>query len=312
MKVLVTGGAGFIGSNLVDSLISRGNEVSVVDNLSTGKLENVNKNAKFHKIDLTDFSGLNGIFEKERPEVVFHLAAQINVRTSIRDPLLDAKSNVIGSINLIECCMRYGVKRIIYSSSGGAIYGDPKQLPAPETHEIRPLSPYGASKFAAESYLSAYHSVYGLDYITLRYANVYGPRQDALGEAGVIAIFIKNVLSGKPIVIFGDGEQTRDFVFVKDVVHANLLAIDYRGKHREFNIGTGIPTSVNTIKDQIKSILDKEVEVNYSEAIKGEVRDTYLDISLAKRELGFSPKTSLFEGIRETAHWMMDYLNSKR
>ncbi|MCS7109784.1 MAG: NAD-dependent epimerase/dehydratase family protein, partial [Candidatus Micrarchaeota archaeon] len=299
--------AGFIGSHLVDSLIFD-NDVCIVDNLSTGRLANVNKNAKFYKIDLTDFSGLNSIFQKERPEIVFHLAAQINVRTSIKDPILDAKSNIIGSINLLECCRKYNVKRIIYSSSGGAVYGDPKQLPVPETHEIRPLSHYGASKFAVESYLSSYHAIYGLDYITLRYANVYGPRQDASGEAGVIAIFISNILNGKAIVIFGDGEQTRDFVFVKDVVNANLLAMNYKGSCRVFNIGTGIPTSVNKLKDEIGRILNKEIEVKYAAAINGEVKHTYLDINLAKRELKFHPKTFLSEGIKETAQWMENYL----
>lgn len=303
MKILVTGGAGFIGSNLVDSLIKENHEVIVLDNLSTGKKENLNKNAYFYNIDLRDLSKLNSLFEKERPEIVYHLAAQINVRKSIKDPFYDESVNIAGSLNLLECCKDYGVKRIIYSSSGGAVYGEPQKLPAPEEHEIRPLSHYGASKFAVESYLSVYNAIYGLDYVTLRYANVYGPRQDFLGEAGVIAIFIRNVLLGEPLIIFGDGNQTRDFVFVKDVVDANLLSLKYKGNHRIFNVGTGVQTSINKIAEEIEKSIGKKIVVKKEDAIKGEVRDTYLDISRAKKELGFSPSVSISEGIRLTFEW---------
>lgn len=303
MKILVTGGAGFIGSNLVDSLIKENHEVIVLDNLSTGKKENLNKNTYFYNIDLRDLSKLNSLFEKERPEIVYHLAAQINVRKSIKDPFYDESVNIAGSLNLLECCKDYGVKRIIYSSSGGAVYGEPQKLPAPEVHEIRPLSHYGASKFAVESYLSVYNAIYGLDYVTLRYANVYGPRQDFLGEAGVIAIFIRNALLGEPLIIFGDGNQTRDFVFVKDVVGANLLSLKYKGNHRIFNIGTGVQTSINRIAEEIEKSIGKKILVRKEDAIKGEVRDTYLDISRAKRELGFSPSVSISDGIRLTFEW---------
>ncbi|MEM3455059.1 MAG: SDR family oxidoreductase [Candidatus Micrarchaeia archaeon] len=303
MKILVTGGAGFIGSNLVDTLIRKNHEVIVLDNLSTGKIENINEKAVFYNIDLRDSLKLKSLFEKERPEIVYHLAAQINVRKSIKDPFYDESVNIAGSLNLLECCKDYGIKRIIYSSSGGAVYGEPNKLPAPEEHEIKPLSHYGASKFAVESYLSVYNSIYGLDYITLRYANVYGPRQDFLGEAGVIAIFIRNALIGEPLTIFGDGNQTRDFIFVNDVVNANVLSLNYRGNFRIFNIGTGIPTSINQIAKEIEKTIGKKITIIRGEAIKGEVRDTYLDISRAKRELGFSPLVSISEGIRLTFEW---------
>ncbi|MEM4590210.1 MAG: NAD-dependent epimerase/dehydratase family protein [Candidatus Micrarchaeia archaeon] len=303
MKILVTGGAGFIGSNLVDALIRKKHEVIVLDNLSTGKIENINKKAVFYNIDLRDILKLKSLFEKERPEIVYHLAAQINVRRSIKDPFYDESVNIAGSLNLLECCKDYGINRIIYSSSGGAVYGEPNKLPAPEEHEIKPLSHYGASKFAVESYLSVYNSIYGLDYITLRYANVYGPRQDFLGEAGVIAIFIKNALIGEPLTIFGDGNQTRDFVFVNDVVNANVLSLNYRGNFRIFNIGTGIPTSINQIAKEIEKTIGKKITIIRGEAIKGEVRDTYLDIGRAKRELGFLPLVSISEGIRLTFEW---------
>ncbi|MEM4134250.1 MAG: SDR family oxidoreductase [Candidatus Micrarchaeia archaeon] len=303
MKILVTGGAGFIGSNLVDTLIRKNHEVIVLDNLSTGKIENINENAVFYNIDLRDSLKLKSLFEKERPEIVYHLAAQINVRKSIKDPFYDESVNVVGSLNLLEYCKDYGVKRIIYSSSGGAVYGEPNKLPAPEEHKIKPLSHYGASKFAVESYLSVYNSIYGLDYITLRYANVYGPRQDFLGEAGVIAIFIKNALSEEPLTIFGDGNQTRDFIFVNDVVNANILSLIYRGNFKIFNIGTGIPTSINQIAKEIEKIVGKRIMIKREDAIKGEVRDTYLDISRAKRELGFLPSVSISDGIRLTFEW---------
>lgn len=303
MKILVTGGAGFIGSNLVDSLVRENHEVIVVDNLSAGKTENINENAVFYNIDLRDASKLNSLFQKERPEIIYHLAAQINVRRSIKDPFYDESVNIAGSLNLLECCKDYGVRRIIYSSSGGAVYGEPNKLPAPEEHEIRPLSHYGASKFAVESYLSVYNSIYGLDYITLRYANVYGPRQDFLGEAGVIAIFIRNALIGEPLTIFGDGKQTRDFVYVNDVVNANILSLNYRGNYKTFNIGTGVQTSINQIAEEIEKTIGKKLMIRREDAIKGEVRDTYLDISRAKRELSFLPSVSISEGIRLTFEW---------
>ena len=299
-KVLVTGGAGFIGSNIVDLLIEKGYDVSVVDDLSTGRKENLNPEARFYKTDITDPS-LKDVFIKEKPEYVIHEAAQINVRKSITDPAFDARINILGSLNLIECCRKYNVKKTLYASSGGAIYGEPVKLPADENHQIRPLCPYGASKYSVENYLYINKKTYGLDYVALRYANVYGPRQDPLGEAGVVAIFMNKMLLGETPSIFGDGEQTRDFVYVKDVAAANLLALENKTKNTEYNIGTGKETAVNELYDQIKKILPAKKEAVHVDAVPGEVRRIYLDISRAQKELNWKPKTNLAAGLKETA-----------
>jgi len=301
MKALVTGGAGFIGSNLADELILRNHQVIVVDNLSTGKLSNVSKDAKFYKCDITNKEKLHEVFASEKPDVIFHLAAQINVRTSIADPVRDANVNVLGSINLLNCCREFN-SRIIYSSSGGAVYGEPRYLPADESHPISPLSPYGVSKYTVEKYIELYSSLYNLEYTILRYGNVYGPRQDPAGEAGVVAIFTDSMLNNKPLTVFGDGNQTRDFVFVSDVVNANLLALD-KNVQDAFNIGTGTKTSVNDIVQSLEKILERKAEVRYSNPIKGEVRDIFLDISKARKHLGFNPKFSLDEGLKLTIRW---------
>ena len=304
MKVLVTGGAGFIGSNLADELVLRGHDVSIVDNLSTGKMENVNGQAKFHKADLRDADQLESVFESEKPEAVFHLAAQINVRSSIKDPIYDASVNVLGSINLLECCRKHGVKKVIYSSSGGAVYGEPKNLPVDETHRIRPMCQYGASKYAVEKYLEVYKSVYGLDSIVLRYGNVYGPRQDPAGEAGVIAIFIDRMISGQEIIINDDGDQTRDFVYVGDVVAANVLALEKDPEEREFNVGNGKPTSVNGIVRSLEKALSVNANPRHMPAISGEVRHIYSDTSRARKSLGFEPAVGLDEGLKRTVEWV--------
>src|SRR4030067_347000 len=225
MKGLVTGGAGFIGSHVVDALISAGYEVVVVDDLSTGNLANLNPAATFYQMDIRS-QQLAEVFEKERPAYVDHHAAQMDVRRSIADPLFDAEVNVIGSINLIECCRRYGVKRLIYISTGGAVYGEPEYLPCDEAHPINPICPYGASKHTVEHYLFMYQQNYGLEYNVLRYPNVYGPRQDPHGEAGVVAIFTGQMLDDKQVVINGDGEQPRYFVYVEGCAQANRLAMN--------------------------------------------------------------------------------------
>ena len=303
MKVLVTGGAGFIGSNVVDALIEKGHDVAVVDNLSTGKADNVNKKARLHRCDICDTAGLDKVFEKEKPEAVHHFAAQINVRSSLNDPIFDARTNVLGSINLFECCRKHGVRRVVYSSSGGAVYGEPKYNPVDENHPVAPLSPYGASKYSVEKYLDFYGAVHGLDSVILRYGNVYGPRQDPAGEAGVVAIFTDRMLAGNGITINDDGNQTRDFVYVGDVARANLLALESKSGERIFNIGVGKPISVNDIVHGLEAALSTKAKAAHGAAIKGEVRDIYLNIDRAKKHLGFEPKVQLNEGLKLTVEW---------
>ena len=251
MKVLVTGGAGFIGSHVVDRLLQEGHDVVVVDNLVTGKRKNVPKAAQFYKLDIEN-PKLERIFRNERPSIVFHLAAQMNVRRSVEDPMFDAQVNVLGTLNVLEQASKHGARKVIFSSSGGAIYGEQLAFPAPETHITQPLSPYGISKLCGEHYLSYYHRLSGIQVVSLRYANVYGPRQDPEGEAGVVAIFIQKMLRGEQAVVNGNGRQTRDFVFVEDVVESNLMAM---GPEVEgvYNVGTGIETSVN---DLFKIVVD--------------------------------------------------------
>ncbi len=245
MKILITGGAGFIGSHITDAAIDAGMEVVIIDNLFTGKKENLNPCAKFYLADIRH-KDIADIFADEKPDVVCHHAAQVSVRNSVEDPCLDAEINVVGSINVIDNCKKFGVKKIVFASSGGAIYGEQEKFPAPEDHPARPDSPYGAAKLSVEHYLYIYKKVFGLKYIALRYSNVYGPRQDPHGEAGVVAIFTGKMLSGQTPFINGDGGQTRDYVYVKDVVQANMLAFqsDAEGP---FNVGTGIETDVNRL-----------------------------------------------------------------
>ncbi len=301
-KVLVTGGAGFIGSHIVDLLVEKGYPVVVVDNLSRGSKRNVNRKAKFYQVDILS-PRLKRIFAQEKPEIVIHEAAQINVRESLKDPKKDARINIYGSINLFQVAAKAGVRKIVYASSGGAVYGEPKSLPVTEDHPIEPLSPYGVSKYTAELYLKYFACSFGFDYVILRYSNVYGPRQDPKGEAGVISIFTDRMLKGKTPVIFGDGRQTRDFVFVKDVALANYLALKY-DKSGVFNIGSGEEISVLKIYETLKKILRSEVQAEFAPAVKGEVRRIYLDISLAREVLGFSPQVDFEEGLRQTINWV--------
>ena len=301
-KVLVTGGAGFIGSNIVDALLKKGYAVAVVDNLATGSRKNVSSKAVFYEEDIAS-AGLRGIFRKEQPDFVIHTAAQINVRKSVKEPLLDAKSNILGSVNVLECCREFKVKKVVYSSSGGACYGEPEYLPCDEKHPVNPISHYGASKLAAEHYFFIYRLLYAIDYTILRYANVYGPRQDAKGEAGVISIFLQNIHDNKVMRINGDGKQTRDYVFVGDVVQANLLALAADTPSRIFNIGTGKETDVNTIFSLIKKAAGTALSATHGPKIPGEVSKIALDASRAAKELGWIPKTSLSEGINKTVTW---------
>lgn len=295
---MVTGGAGFIGSHIVDRYINEGNEVIIIDDLSTGKKENINPQARFHHIDIRD-KGMEAIFEKERPEIVNHHAAQMDVRRSTENPAFDADVNIIGTINLLENSVKYGVKRFIFASSGGAIYGEQKDFPAGEEHQQFPLSPYGVSKLAGEKYIHYYSKNFGLRYISLRYSNVYGPRQNPEGEAGVVAIFIGRLLKGKEPVINGDGEQTRDYVYVDDVVEANISAARSETEG-SFNIGTGIETSVNKILSNLIDITKVDIKGIHGPPKKGEQRISVLDCSKAIKSLGWKPKVTLEDGLRRT------------
>ncbi|MBA2857939.1 UDP-glucose 4-epimerase [Methanococcus maripaludis] len=291
MKILVTGGAGFIGSHIVDILIENGHDVSILDNLSTGNEKNINKSAKFIKGDILDKNlDLTGF------ECVIHEAAQINVRTSVENPTFDGNINILGTVNILEKMKEYGVKKIIFSSSGGAVYGEPEYLPVDEKHSLKPLSPYGLSKFCAEAYIKLYNRLYDIEYCILRYSNVYGERQDPLGEAGVISIFIDKMKKGEAPVIYGDGNQTRDFVNVKDVAKANLMALYW--KNDVVNIGSGKETSVN----ELFKIISFETGFNknpiYKKEREGEVYKIYIDYSKAK-SLGWIPEVELKDGIKE-------------
>lgn len=298
-KILVTGGAGFIGSNVVDRLIAGGFKVVAVDNLSTGREENLNPEAKFYRADIRGREEMLKIIKEEKPDYINHHAAQIDVRKSIEDPGFDASSNIIGSINLIDAAYRTGVKKFVYISTGGAVYGEPEALPASEECPVRPISAYGISKHTVEHYLHLYSYNHGLNYTVLRYANVYGPRQDPMGEAGVVAIFTEKMLEGSEPVIFGSGEQTRDYVFVEDVVEANVLALS-GGDGGIYNIGTGAETSVNEIFRTLAEALDFRGRAACEKARKGEVDRIALDNSLARRELGWEVKNSLREGLEKT------------
>ena len=299
MKILVTGGAGFIGSHLVDKALEEGYDVVTIDNLNNGKLENLNKDAKFYKVDIVDIDNLSLVFEKEKPDYIIHLAAQISLRESLKNPIYDAEQNILGSINILECCRKFNVKKVVYASSA-AVYGFPKYLPVDEKHPINPFSPYGVSKHTVEHYLQYYHENFEIDYIILRYSNVYGERQDPLGEAGVIAIFIDKLKKGERPIIFGDGEQTRDFIYAKDVVEANLLALEKETENKVFNISTNTETSVNELFKKIKEIMNSNINPIYKNPIK-EVRNIRLDNSLAEKELNWKPKVELNEGLKKIA-----------
>lgn len=301
MKILVTGGAGFIGSHVVDQFIEAGHDVVVVDNLSTGREKNLNPKARFYRVDIRD-PELRKVFEIEKPEVVDHHAAQMNVRRSVADPIYDADVNVRGSVHLLELCREYGVRKIIYISSGGAVYGEPIYLPCDEEHPVRPLCPYGLTKYAFELYLYIYQQNYGIDYTVFRYPNVYGPRQDPLGEAGVIAIFTGQMLRGKPVTIYGTGDQVRDYVHVYDCARANMLALE-SGSGRVYNLGSGKGTTVNELFQRLKAITGYSGMPNYAPAKLGETFKIYLNAQRAKEELGWVPTISLEEGLRNTVEY---------
>ncbi len=303
-KVLVTGGAGFIGSQVAQCLMDEGLDVVVVDDLSFGRKEYVPKGASFRQMDIRDPKLLD-IFLKEKPEYVFHLAAQIDVRVSVARPIHDAEINVLGALQVLEGAVKCGAKRLIFSSSGGAIYHDPEKIPTPETEKAEPISPYGVAKRVFELYLIAAKNIYGLDSVALRYANVYGPRQDSKGEAGVIGIFVKKMLAGETPVLYGDGKTTRDFVFVEDVVEANIRAM--RSKQTGiFNIGTGVETSINALEKLVREATGMKTAAKREPGKSGEERRSCLDASLAKKVLGWTPKVGIEEGINRTVAWFRE------
>jgi UDP-glucose 4-epimerase len=301
MKILVTGGAGFIGSHIADAFIAHGHQVTIIDNLVTGRRENVNARAAFQQIDICD-AGVAEIFARGQFDVVCHHAAQMDVRRSVVDPRYDAEVNILGTLNLLQQCQNTGVKKFLFASTGGAIYGEQVGFPADEEHPTWPASPYGISKLACEKYIYFFAQNYGLRYVFLRYANVYGPRQNPHGEAGVVAIFCTRLLKGEQAVINGDGKQTRDYVYVGDVVRANLLALNYP-ENDYFNIGTGIETDVNTIFHWLNEAAGAGMPEHHGPAKEGEQLRSVLANDKARRLLDWQPKVSLAEGLKETAEW---------
>lgn len=299
-KILVTGGAGFIGSHIVDAYVAAGHEVVVVDNLSSGQRKHIPARVRFVQMDIRD-PALRSIFEQERPEIVNHHAAQSSVAVSVNDPRLDADVNVLGTLNLLMQCVEFGTKRVIFASTGGAIYGEPDRIPVDETHPARPISPYGISKLVGEIYLQ-YFASRGLEWAVLRYSNVYGPRQDPHGEAGVVAIFAQAILAARTPTIFGDGRQTRDFVYVGDVAAANLRALDAPAGQIA-NIGTAIETTVNDLFAKLADLCEFRGKPAYAPPRPGDVRHIALDLTRAKTWLKWAPQVNLDEGLSRTVEW---------
>ena len=304
MKVLVTGGAGFIGSHVADRLLADGHEVVILDDLSNGHVENLQPSARFYQMDLHS-PWIDELFRIERPEAVVHQAAQASVRRSVEDPVFDAGVNVLGTAALLQASVHHGVRRFLFASTGGALYGDADVIPTPEDYPTLPVSPYGASKLAAEVYLRTFHAMHGLSYAALRYANVYGPRQDPHGEAGVVAIFTRRLLSGEKARINGDGKQTRDFVYVGDVAEANarVLASDAVGS---FNVGTGIETDITTIFQVLKRLTGSSQPEEHGPPLPGEQRRSVVDARKIEKLLGWKPKTALDAGLDATVRYFRE------
>jgi len=308
MKVLVTGGAGFIGSHVADELLAAGHQVVVVDNLHTGHRHNVPAGATFYEVDITDLPALEKVFADEKIEAISHQAARANVRESMSDPVAYAKVNILGTLNLLELAHKYNCRKIVFASTGGAVYGegytpDNSKLPFTEKTWPQPKDNYGANKLSMEYHLDLYNANYGLKYIALRYPNVYGPRQDSKGEAGVVAIFAGAMLDDKPTKISGDGKQTRDFTFVGDIARANRLALESDAVGI-FNVGTGVPTDINTVHEVLTEVTGYSLKGEYMPRPVGEVMATYLDSSKAKSVLGWEAQVSLMDGLSAVVDWM--------
>ena len=307
-KILVTGGAGFIASHVAEAYLARGDQVVIVDDLSSGRRENVPSGAEFVEMDVSD-PALGDLIRSERFDLVNHHAAQIDVRVSVADPTKDARINVLGLINIAEAAREAGTKRFIFVSSGGVVYGEPEEIPTPEAAPKLPLSPYGVTKLVGEYYLNYYRMIHGLEYVALRYSNVYGPRQDPHGEAGVVAIFSTRLLEGEPLAIYGDGEQTRDYVFVRDVVTANMRVSDLVLPEDPgldawaFNVGTEVATSVNRLADVLESVSGVETGREYRDPRPGELRDSTLTTAKI-RERGWAPAFDLRDGLKETFNYI--------
>jgi len=301
MRTLITGGAGFIGSHVADEMLKQGIDVVVVDDLSSGKRENLNPDVRLYEMDICS-PKVSEVFEKEQPDYVHHLAAQISVADSVRNPVHDAMVNVVGSVNLLQNCVQYGVKKLVFSSSGGTVYGATENLPAVEDLPFSAMSPYGVTKICMEYYLPYYKAEHDLDYTVLRYSNVYGPRQDPHGEAGVVAIFAQAILDGRTPTINGDGLYVRDYVYAGDVARANYLSIE-QVDCDFFNIGTGVQTDVNQLYEMIAKIVGFDKGANSGPHRPGDLRRNYLDASKAERVLGWEPEVSLEEGLKRTVEY---------
>jgi len=304
MRVLVTGGAGFIGSHIADAYLAAGHTVGVVDNLSTGSAENLDPRIRLWQTDIRD-TAIDSILAEFRPDIVSHHAAQISVSVSARDPRGDADINILGALNLLDAAVRHRVQRVLFASTGGAMYGEQEALPTGESVFPEPVSPYGVAKYSVERYLHAFRHMHGLRSVVLRYANVYGPRQNPHGEAGVVAIFCRGILDGKTLTVYGDGGQTRDYVYVGDVVRANLLATmaALEGKVPIMNVGTGVETSVNDLVRLLGEAAGSPLLVEHAPPRSGEQRRSALDAALAARVLGWRPMTDVRAGLQETLAW---------
>lgn len=305
MKILVTGGAGFIGSHIADAYIDAGHKVVIVDNLATGREKNINPQATFFNIDIRDRS-IKKLFEQFQFDIVNHHAAQMDVRLSVKDPIFDAENNVIGLLNVFQNAVEHGVKKVIYASSGGVVYGEQDYFPADEEHPQRPYCPYGVTKLMGEKYLYYYAATYGLTYTAFRYANVYGPRQNPFGEAGVIAIFMQKLFNREEAIIHGDGRQTRDYVYVADVVQANVTAL-CSGENDVFNIGTGVETDVNQIYQAINKLIGANMPEKHGPAKPGEQRRSVLDIQKARHRLPWQPQFDFARGLAATIDYFKKY-----
>jgi UDP-glucose 4-epimerase len=305
VKILVTGAAGFIASHVADAYTNAGHDVVILDDLSRGIRNNVNPKARFYECDIRDRETVDNIFLSEKPAIVNHHAAQMDVRRGVREPLFDAQVNILGSLNLIEAAITHGTKRFIYAATAGAGYGEPKVMPVPEDYPINPVTPYGISKHTVEHYLFTFQFLYRLQYVVLRYGNVFGPRQSSQGEAGVFAIFSEQMLSGIQPVIYGDGQKLRDYVYISDVVAANVAALD-RGSNELFNIGSGLATPDLEIFERVRDLLGKSVQPRYLPRRPGEIDRISLDISKAARLLGWAPQISLAVGAQRTVKYFQD------